>query len=305
MFNVPVLLIIYNRPQLTSRVFAEIRNIKPERLYIAADGARGDRPGDPQQVAAAREIASAVDWPCQVKKLFREKNLGCKVGPSSAINWFFENEAEGIILEDDCLPHPSFFPFCQELLAQYRNDERVMMISGDNFLNNPQPYSYYFSRYPHIWGWASWRRAWKFYDVNIPLWPQVRDSGILNTFLSPAEAKHWRGIFETTFRDKNSTSWDHQWTLACWINNGLTILPEKNLVKNIGLGLESTHTKESPPSHCPPLYAMEFPLRHPPFIVRNLQADQYTYTIFLQKPFWGTRFCKLFFSVFKIGKGRR
>lgn len=221
---------------------------------------------------------SHIDWDCKVKTLFRDKNLGCKYAVSSAIAWFFEQVEEGIILEDDCLADPTFFSFCQELLEKYRHDERVMMISGDNFQfgKNKTPYGYYFSRYTHIWGWATWRRAWKYYDVRMSLWPETRDSNFLARILSPQEASYWNQVFERTYRNEIET-WDYQWTLACWIQSGLTIIPSVNLVRNIGAA-QGTHTTKFDTSPLPPLEIMTFPLLHPPGVWRHGQADDSTFS---------------------------
>ena len=172
-FNTPILFLIFNRPDTTFKVFEEIRKIKPAKLYIAADGPRPNVIGEEEKCTASRNIIKQVDWDCDVKTLFREKNLGCKIAVSSAISWFFENVEEGIILEDDTFPTQSFFWFCQELLDFYRNDSRIMHISGNNFQLGKirGEGSYYFSKYNHIWGWATWKRAWRFYDVSLNTFP--------------------------------------------------------------------------------------------------------------------------------------
>jgi len=184
--HTPVLFLVYKRPDTTRQVFEAIRQAKPPRLYVAADGPKKNVPGEAEKVKQVREIISnGVDWDCEVKTLFRDENLGCKYGPVEGINWFFKNEEEGIILEDDTLPSQSFFWFCQELLERYKDDTRIMVISGDNFQNGITrgTCSYYFSRYNHIWGWASWRRAWKYYSVDMKLWPDVAKNQGLNNSL--------------------------------------------------------------------------------------------------------------------------
>ena len=180
-----VLLVIFNRPETTQVVFEAIRKAKPPRLYVAADGPRTEVPSDAKKCKEAREIINQVDWDCEVKTLFREKGLGCGLGPSSAFTWFFEHEEDGIILEDDCLPSQSFFWFCEELLERYRHDNRVMHIGGNNFLNGWQKdrdYSYYFSNSGHIWGWATWRRAWKLFDFNISLYEKLKGKNYFQNF---------------------------------------------------------------------------------------------------------------------------
>src|SRR5688572_20529443 len=180
--NTPVLFLIFNRPAVTKQVFEAIREMRPTRLYIAADGPRPAIPNELDNCRKAREAALAVDWECQVKTLFRDKNLGCGRGPSTAITWFFEHETEGIILEDDCMPSPSFFSYCAELLARYRDDTRIMHIAGTN-LEKPQQrdqeHSYHFSNFTYCWGWATWRRAWKFHDFDMKLYNEINKKNCL------------------------------------------------------------------------------------------------------------------------------
>lgn len=273
-----VLFLVFNRPDTTKQVFEAIRKAKPPRLYVAADGPRTDKSGEAEKVEQVRRIETIVDWDCEVKTLFREENLGCGKAVSSAITWFFENEEEGIILEDDCLPSQSFFWFCEELLERYRDDMRVMVVSGDNFQFGKRrtDYSYYFSRYNHCWGWASWRRAWRYYDKDIENWPFIRFNGYLFDILQDKRtAKYWAQIFETVYRGKIDT-WDYQWTFSCWIQNGLTILPNVNLVSNIGFGEDGTHTKAA--NKIAMILALEitFPLKHPPTMIRDDVADRRT-----------------------------
>lgn len=273
--STPVLFLIFNRPDTTQRVFDEIRKAKPPQLFVAADGPRKDRSADCELCKKTREIIQQVDWNCKVLTRFQDENLGCKIGVSSAIDWFFSNVEEGIILEDDCVPDQSFFPFCQELLEKYREDERVMMISGDNFQigRNRTQNSYYFSRYNHVWGWASWRRAWDHYDVDLKLWPRIRDENWLMDILCDRNAvNYWKNLFDNTFSHKINT-WDYQWTFACWIQNGLSVLPNINLVSNIGFNQNATHTIGISDLASLPTYPLEFPLIHPEFVIRDNIAD--------------------------------
>ncbi|MDP8933566.1 MAG: glycosyltransferase family 2 protein, partial [Cyanobacteriota bacterium] len=229
--------------------------------------------------AAARAIIERVDWDCQVLKNYSETNLGCRLRVSSGLDWVFDTVEEAIILEDDCAPHPTFFPFCAELLEYYRHDYRIGSISGQNvqFGRKRTDYSYYFSRYTHCWGWASWRRAWKYYDLNMKLWPEVRDGNFLMDILGNQKAaKDWAKTFQITY-DKQVDTWDYQWTFACWIQSSVTVLSNVNLVSNIGYGTESTHTAEEASKYSNmPVEAIDFPLKHPPFVVRDLQADEFT-----------------------------
>src|SRR6478736_1770065 len=184
-FETPILFIVFNRPDTTRVVFEAIRKVKPKKLYIAADGIRSKVKSDEENCAKVRAIVNDVDWECDVKTLFHEENLNCGKAPSTAISWLFENEEEGIILEDDCLPSTSFFLFCEELLERYRYDSRVMHIGGNNFLNGWQKdndYSYYFSRSGHIWGWATWRRAWNKFDFDISLYSKLKDKNYFDRF---------------------------------------------------------------------------------------------------------------------------
>lgn len=242
----PVLFLIFNRPEPTRRVFEQIRLAKPRRLFIAADGPRAHKEGEAQRCQEVRDIVSQVDWECDVKTLFREQNLGCKMAVSSAIDWFFDQVEQGIILEDDCLPSQSFFTFTSELLDKYANDERIMMISGDNFQEGVQrgDGSYYFSKYPHIWGWASWRRAWsKHYDIEMKTFPQYKaENRIAKLFPNPREQKFWMNNFQEVFDNKVDT-WDFQWVYAIYSNGGMCIMPNVNMISNIGFNAEATHTK--------------------------------------------------------------
>jgi hypothetical protein len=282
----PVLFIVFNRPDLTRKVFETIRKVKPSKLFVAADGPRVDYLGEEKLCAEVREITTSIDWDCEVRTRFHYQNLGCKRAVSSAITWFFENVEEGIILEDDCLPHPTFFRFCEELLEKYRYDDRIAQISGSNFLfgRKRTNYSYYFSRYTHIWGWASWRRAWKYYDEEMKIWPVVCNEGWLKDILGNRERiKYWRTNFQETFDGKINT-WDYQWNFACLLQNALSIMPNVNLTSNIGFGPEASHTKSGGRFENMKLYPMEFPLQHPPFLIRDAQSDKFTDKVMFTYP---------------------
>jgi hypothetical protein len=284
----PVLLLAFNRPDHTRRVLNAIRCIRPMRLFVAADGPRTAQEGE--KVKRVHELVREIDWPCQVQTLFRETNLGCKLAVSQAITWFFERVEEGIILEDDCVPHPTFFPFAAELLERFRNDQRVFMISGDNFQfgRRRTDYSYYFSRYTHIWGWATWRRAWRLYDHAMTHWPELRDDGWLLDILGTRQAaEYWNAIFEATHQDRN-TSWAYRWSYAAWCHGGLTVLPNVNLVSNIGFGADATHLVQQDSTFAGlPVQGMEMPLRHPPYLIRDERADAFTQrTLFRSAPLW-------------------
>ena len=272
----PILFIIFNRPETTERVFTKIREIKPRYLFIAADGPRKDRIEENKKCKAARDIINQVDWDCKLSTLFHENNLGCKLAVSTAISWFFDNIKAGIILEDDCLPSNSFFFFCRELLERYKNDDRVMMISGNNFHNKDIEckYSYYFSRYSHIWGWATWSRAWQLYDVDIKQWPHQRDNKILDKiFNQEALSRLWEKIFDNVYKRKLDT-WDYQWVYTCFLNNGLSIVPEVNLISNIGFDEGATHIKDANNKYAKlESFEIKFPLRHPPKVESDQKLD--------------------------------
>lgn len=273
----PILFLIFNRPDTTQRVFNEIKKAKPSKLYVAADGPRENKEGERELCIKTRNIIGQIDWKCDVIKLFRDENVGCKIAVSSAIDWFFENEEQGIILEDDCLPHESFFPFCEEMLKFYKNDERVSMISGDNFQfgwKNTDD-SYYFSKYCHIWGWATWRRAWNEYDVEISDLPEfIEQNKIANIFNDKKLQKYWLKILKNVYNGKINT-WDYQWSYSIWKQDGLCVLPNMNLISNIGCG-SGTHVSnggdKSDVANMP-TYEIEFPLIHPKSIERNNVAD--------------------------------
>jgi len=279
MITPPVLFVIFNRPDTTALVMEAIRAVRPERLYVAADGPR-ERNGDAARCEEARRIATEVDWPCELNTLFRNRNLGCGRAVSGALDWFFEHEEEGIILEDDCLPSHSFFRYCAELLERYRHDKRIMCISGNNFqTKNVTPYSYYFSRYSHCWGWATWRRAWALYDFDIARRIDFRQLGHLEAWSDgdPSFGRYWVDISEQMVRGEIDT-WDYQWLFSCWTQHGLTCLPVRNLVTNIGVGPDATHTTDvNGRAACLPLKELDFPLGHPPLVVRHVEADRFTH----------------------------
>jgi hypothetical protein len=258
------------------KVFEQIKKCKPSRLFIAADGPAEGAVKDEEKCMQSRKIIEQIDWHCEVDTLFREKNLGCKVAVSSGIDWFFSNVEKGIILEDDTLPNLSFFRFCEELLEYYNDDDRIMMISGDNFQFGKMPlkYSYYFSRYTHIWGWATWRRAWRYNDIDMKLWPELMDSEALVEILgNKKEASYWTKIFSNAYSG-NRDAWGYCWLLACWLQNGLNIIPSVNLISNIGFGYGSTHTRVKNNRANLENIEIRFPLSHPPYLSRNSIADK-------------------------------
>lgn len=278
-FRTPVLFLIFNRPDATQRVFDEIKKAKPLRLYVAADGPRSNKEGESDRCEETRKIIRQVDWECEVATLFREENLGCKKAVSSAIDWFFGQEEEGIILEDDCLPDPSFFGYCQELLEKYRDDDRVMMISGDNFQDGAMrgDGSYYFSKNVHIWGWASWRRAWNKYDVTMRSYPEFRKQGrIESVFQGKILQQYWLSIFDSVFSGKIDT-WDYQWVYAVWANGSLSIIPNVNLISNIGFRNDATHTRGTESEFANMDTKALGAINHPRFVMQDRRADDSFY----------------------------
>lgn len=269
----PVLFLIFNRPDSTAVVFAAIREAKPERLYVAADGPRADREGEAERCEEARRIATEVDWPCEVRTLFRDENLGCRRAVSGAITWFFEHEEEGIILEDDCVPHPSFFPYCETLLERYRDDERVMLVGGDNTLSSEVTWrgSYDFSRHALIWGWATWARAWAKYDFDNFV-SSCRDPVLSDVFSENFAQLAWERRL-TRAAEGSLNSWATPWLFTVWQCSGLAAVPATNLVSNIGFGEDATHTKGSGGARDARVAEeVHFPLQHPP-IVANPELD--------------------------------
>lgn len=278
--STPILFLIFNRLDTTKKVFSKIRQIQPLRLYIAADGHRPKCQGEAEKVQEIRDyITDHIDWNCEVKTLFREQNLGCRIAVSTAIDWFFCHEPEGIILEDDCLPAQSFFTFCQALLEYYRNDTRIMHISGNNFQlgNFTTNYSYFFSKYGGSWGWASWRRAWKYFDLDMQTWSEFKKMKMIDFICDEWNEKmYWTSIFERTAQGIPNTVWDYQWLYARWTQSDLSIVPAINLVSNIGFNSEATHTLHD--NHLANMKTEDiWEINHPPFVIRNCLADTYVF----------------------------
>ena len=273
-----VAFIIFNRPELTKRVFEKIRAAKPSVLFAIADGPRANKKGEAELCAQTRAVVASVDWPCDVRTNFSDVNLGCGKRVSSGISWVFQNVDKAIILEDDCEPHPSFFRYADELLDRYENDERVMHIGGVNFQSGQQrgDASYFFSHYAHVWGWATWRRAWRLYDFEMKTFDRFIDAGGLeSSFQDPQQRRFWQGNLRKVKEGKIDT-WDFQWVYACWANHGLSIHPNVNLVTNLGFGADATHTPaKSPLMNIPTVGIGE--LKHPEWMVPNIAADRYTF----------------------------
>jgi hypothetical protein len=283
----PVLFMVFNRPHTARRVLAAIRQARPRRLFVAADGPRSHRSGDYEQCQAVRDLLrDGIDWDCELHTLLRQDNLGCKLAISSAINWFFEQVDEGIILEDDTVPSPDFFPFCASLLERYRHNPAVMHVSGDNFQFGRRRglASYYYSIYNHNWGWGSWRRAWKLYDGQMSQFePHRGDRRWLDRLGSDDERYYWQTIFDRVARGEIDT-WDYQWTWTMWLHGGCAVLPNANLVSNIGHGAGATHTTSASPFGDLPTEALPG-LVHPTRLQVDTEADRFAFEhVFLAKP---------------------
>ena len=271
----PILFIVFNRPDTTDQVFNQIRNAQPRRLYIAADGPRKNKKEESLVCEEVRNIATKVDWPCEVKTLFRDENLGCRDAVSSAISWFFDQEESGIVLEDDCLPSNSFFAFCDEMLERYKHDTRVRHITGCNLQYGKVwgDASYYFSNLTIVWGWASWRRVWQEYDKTLQQYSYEEAVVRLeNIFTNQHVLNAWGDIFKKTKSGEINT-WDYQLTFTNFFNNGLSIIPNQNLISNIGFGTGATHTESSESKYANvPLGVLEN-ITHPLYVLPQKQAD--------------------------------
>jgi hypothetical protein len=246
--DTPVVFIAFNRPSLTKEVLECIRRTKPSKLFVVCDGARQSRPQEDDKVSAVRRIiANSVDWSCEVYTNYAGGNLGCRERPASGINWVFSMVEEAIFLEDDCLPNESFFVFCAEMLKRYRNDERVMHVNGTNFIGRylESHGSYFFSKYIWVWGWATWRRAWRHYDYAMTTW-ETFGRRLNKSFDSRREQAYWTRTFDDARRDwRMAQAWDFSWIYSCWTRGGLAVTPSTNLVENLGFGSDATHTTNS------------------------------------------------------------
>ena len=273
----PLLFIVFNRPALTARVFATIREARPPRLYVAADGPRPGHPTDAARSKATRAVATAIDWPCELHTRFLPANQGARVAIESAITWFFDHEPEGIVIEEDVLPDTTFFPFVEEQLARYRPDHRVGLIGGLSLLAPPPPpASYAFSNYAHMFGWGTWARVWRDHDPAMADWPDIRASALLRRVLNGRAhaVRHWTRTFDRTFRNP-SPQWDNALQLSLWRRGLLSVIPGINMITNIGYGAGATTNAGPMPAYerRVPARAMPFPLVHPSEIAADPAFD--------------------------------
>jgi len=267
----PIVFLVYKRPSLTERVLDAIRQARPKKLFVVADGPKND--GEKESTSSTITlIKEGINWDCSVKWNIAKSNMGLANRVSSGITWVMQQCSEAIILEDDCLPDPSFFPFCTEMLSKYHSDERIMSITGDNFQQDieKRDASYYFSIFQHCWGWATWKRAWEHYDHDLRCWDEtmefINDQDIVNF------KKYWMEI-KLLLDHGRINSWAYRWIFSIWAKSGLTITPNKNLVQNIGYGDDGTHTKG--PDIAPKKTFLKFPLKHPSDITSFTEADKY------------------------------
>ncbi len=281
-------MMVFNRPDLTRKVFNEVRKYKPKKLFISCDGPRVKKKNEAKLCAEVQEIFNNINWSCKVYKNFSKKNLGCKKKVFLSFKWFFSHVEKGIILEDDCLPNKSFFPYCETMLKKYEKDRNILLVSGNNFQKNNWrgEGDYYFSKYPHIWGWAAWKRSFKYYDINIKNWPKWKKSKKYKEVLNHMylkEKKYWNKIFQDTYKNKIDT-WDYQLMLGGWMNDQFAITPNVNLVSHIGMGPRATHSFY--PNVKKGLITKEInkKIKHPKNKTINHLADRYCW---LRSPYQG------------------
>jgi len=274
--STPVVFIIFNRPKQTALVLEAISKARPKFLLVVGDGPRHQIPGEAEKVGECREIIKSIDWPCEVLTNFSDTNLGCRERVSTGLDWAFSQVEEAIILEDDCLPSDDFFRFTTELLERYRGDERIGSISGSSpktVSGNPSK-SYYYSNFPAIWGWATWSRVWKKYSSSIPNWPGKRSQGLLGEVLATKQASYfWKTSLDDVYSNRIDT-WDYQFALLQWTERYLSVIPNKNLVSNIGFGPDATHTVDRYSTFAnAEIEKIGFPLIHPDKVSRDTERD--------------------------------
>jgi hypothetical protein len=275
--KIPILFVIFNRPAMALKSFQPVKQYKPDKLYIAADGARSNRAGEQELCQQTRDvILQEIDWECDIHTLFQEQNLGCGQGVYTAVNWFFSNEKQGVILEDDCVVSRSFFPYMEELLDRYKNDDRIGMIAGYNDVENEYQIenSYCFSKYAACWGWGSWARAWKNMDLQMS-WRKHNEEDCLHNKGYYKEYNRWK--YQLKAIDNHYVSaWDWQWYFSLATRNQLSIFPKVRLVSNIGFGKDATHTT-SKPKNLSGCQELNFPLIHPCYILPDNTFDKTLY----------------------------
>ncbi len=294
-FETPVVMVVFNRPDLTAQVFARVRAARPKRLFVLADGPRDEVPGDRAKCAETRAIFGRIDWDCRLETDFADRNLGCSTRIQSGLNRVFDEVGEAIVVEDDILPHPAFFRYCAELLARYRDEPRVHAILGTKLPCEPRtaPFSYRFSRLFFCWGWAGWRRAWRGVDQTLSQYPQLAADGWLDRHAKTRAERLFYGSGFDLAHARKIVQWDWAVIFSAYLRGQLFAVPDRNLISNIGWGPEGTQHKN--PSHILaglPAHAMEFPLHHPPVIAADTDSDEKIYDMI--GPLTGPRFLRFF-----------
>ena len=277
-YPIPILFIFFNRKEIALESFEKIRKIKPQKLYLASDGHRESKSGEAEKVSEIRNIIlQQIDWDCDIHTLFHEANLGCADAVYQAIDWLFEKEEKGIILEDDCVVQDSFFPFVEELLEKYENDFRIGMIDGANYIRYEIKDSYCFSKYKSTNAWATWRRAWKNMDMSMK-WRKTSyfKSILKNTGYCGKDVNYWKYRLKAIDK-KQVSAWDWQWYFTLASQNQLSIFPKVSLVSNIGFGAEATHTTEKDDKKYLAKDELNFPLTHPLYVVPDTKFDKAFY----------------------------
>jgi len=286
-----VLFVTFNKPEETKRVFEAIKSAKPPRIYLASDGARAKKQGEKEIIENLRTyLVSNADWGCELKTRFSDLNQGCGRGVSNAITWFFEHEEMGIILEDDCLPCPDFFRFCDELLVKYKDDERISTIAGTNQFakyREGKSNEYFFSRFTYIWGWATYRRVWKDYDFTLSFLPELKKKMSFEKLLYPLKKHQVKKLgrkFQRTYRHKGEIlrTWDYQLLCLNLMKKQFCVIPKANLISNIGFSENALHTRDvNSPSANIPAGKLLFPLKEPEPFEENLQfvKDYYDFIV--------------------------
>ena len=270
LLSCPVILLVFNRPEYTARVFAEVAKARPSKLLVVADGPRTE--AEAKQCAEVRAIVEQVDWECEVLSNYADGNLGCRTRVSSGITWAFSHVEEAIILEDDCLPDPSFFSYCQQMLERYRDDERIMIVSGTSYMADRLdiPESYTFSEFYAIWGWATWRRAWAKFDVTMKNWPKFKAQNQI-AGLRPDE--HVARVYVNGWDQQDvMDSWAYPWAYSCMFNHALSIVPKVNLVSNVGV-YGKHHQGNEPTLNMPSFSLNTDEMIHPDMVFPDIRYD--------------------------------
>lgn len=300
-----VAIIFFNRPECVSKVFESVRKAQPPKLFLIQDGARGDR--DVEKVEACRKIVENVDWECEIFKNYSNENLGCGKRMSSGITWVFEHVEKAMILEDDCVPNESFYRFCDETLEKYKDDKRILMISGMNHWGewNCQA-DYLFAYSGSIWGWATWKRAWDKFDFSVAA---INDSEVQKMLMSGIEPRHvakndilkWKETNVKVMSNQKISYWAHQWRLVKFLYHNLCIIPKVNLISNVG-DVDATHPSngEACEYHHLATKSLNFPLKHPDYIFQDFSYDDKYYEVF--EPTRAYRIKKRIGSIFAHGK---